>query len=183
MITVAEVPTSGRELLLADPNLVQLTALIDGLNAAGFCVRTTSSASEAMGIIEEVTPAFAVFALRFADFNGLDLLKAVMARRPDARVVIATMYGDIPTAVAAMKLGAVDYQPKPVNISAIISALLGQFEGQDQIDFATDPKELRSEYIEQLYRTHGENLSETARRLGMHRRSLQRKLKRLKPGR
>ena len=181
MITAVDLPASERELLLADPNLVQLTSLIDGLTVAGFAVRATSAASEAMKIIEEAAPTFAIFALRFADFNGLDLLAAAIARRPDARVVIITMYGDIPTAVAAMKLGAVDYKPKPVNVEDVISALLQDIERNDEVDVATDPDNLRSDYIAQLYQTYGGNLAETARRLGMHRRSLQRKLKKRKP--
>jgi two-component system response regulator RegA len=171
------------EVLLVDPDLPLQQFLVDGLSAEGFSVRTASSVQEGLDIINENPPPYAVFALRFgnATATGLDLLAVLKDKHPDARVVIITRFGDIPTAVAAMKMGAVDFKLKPVAVTEIVAALLRPTDTIDKLHAAVDPDRLRAEYIWQQYRSYGGNLAETARRLGMHRRSLQRTLKKTKP--
>lgn len=164
-------------LLLVDPDISILRPLIDGLCAQGFLVRTASTVSKAMVIIDDDPPPYGIFALSIGEDSGLRLLDILMRQRPEARVVIITMYGNIPSAVAAMKMGAMDFKLKPVVVDDVVAALL-QDAGSDTA-VAVDPDMLRTEYIRQLYLLNGNNITRTAKLLGVHRRSLQRLLKRL----
>ena len=120
--------------------------------------------------------------MRLADGNGLEVISALKRRRPDARGIILTGYGNIATAVNAVKMGAVDYLAKPVDADDVAAALLAH-------DGATaEPPEhpmsavrVRWEHIQRIYELCGRNVSETARRLNMHRRTLQRILAKRAP--
>jgi two-component system response regulator RegA len=132
--------------------------------------------------VEKSAPAFAVVDMRLADGNGLDVISALNNRRPEARAIILTGYGNIATAVTAVKLGAVDYLSKPVDADDVVAALLA-LEGKK----ATPPEHpmsadrVRWEHIQRIYELCGRNVSETARRLNMHRRTLQRILAKRAP--
>jgi two-component system response regulator RegA len=121
--------------------------------------------------------------MRLEDGNGLQVVEAIQAHRPDARVIMLTGYGNIATAVAAVKAGAVDYLPKPADADDVARALLAAKEGS-----APAPPEnpmsadrVRWEHIQRIYELCNHNISETARRLNMHRRTLQRILAKRAP--
>ena len=127
-------------------------------------------------------PAYAVVDLRLEDGNGLDVVSALHQKRPDARAVVLTGYGNIATAVTAVKLGAIDYLSKPADADDVINALLATGEN------APAPPEnpmsadrVRWEHIQRVYELCNHNVSETARRLNMHRRTLQRILAKRAP--
>ena len=132
--------------------------------------------------VEQVAPAFAVVDMRLGDGNGLDVISALKRRRPEARGIILTGYGNIATAVNAVKLGAVDYLAKPVDADDVVAALLAQDHttiGPPENPMSAD--RVRWEHIQRIYELCGRNVSETARRLNMHRRTLQRILAKRAP--
>ena len=132
---------------------------------------------EGLAQVEASPPAFAVVDMRLADGNGLDVISALKRRRPDARGIVLTGYGNIATAVTAVKLGAVDYLSKPADADDVVAALLA-LEG-NKTELPENPMSadrVRWEHIQRIYEMCGRNVSETARRLGMHRRTLARKL-------
>ena len=130
----------------------------------------------------ERPPGFAVVDLRLGDGNGLDVIEALHASRPEARVIVLTGYGNIATAVTAVKLGAIDYLAKPADADAVYSALMA-----DSIERTALPENpmsadrVRWEHIQRVYELCQRNVSETARRLNMHRRTLQRILAKRAP--
>ena len=172
-----------RSVLLLDDDAPLRTRLGRALEARGFDMRLVGSVAEAVAAVKESPPAFAVLDMRLEDGNGLSVVEVIHARRPDARVVMLTGYGNIATAVAAVKAGAVDYLPKPADADDVARALLGAREG-----VAPAPPEnpmsadrVRWEHIQRVYELCNHNISETARRLNMHRRTLQRILAKRAP--
>ena len=130
----------------------------------------------------ESAPAFAVVDLRLADGSGLDVVAAIRDARADARIVMLTGYGNIATAVAAVKAGALDYLPKPADADAIEAALLA--DGRPLPSPPENPMSadrVRWEHIQRVFEQCDRNVSETARRLKMHRRTLQRILNKHAP--
>jgi two-component system response regulator RegA len=120
--------------------------------------------------------------LRLQDGNGLDVVEVLRDKRPDARVVVLTGYGAIATAVAAVKIGATDYLSKPADANDIVNALLAT--GDDMPPPPENPMSadrVRWEHIQRVYELCDRNVSETARRLNMHRRTLQRILAKRSP--
>jgi len=120
--------------------------------------------------------------MRLEDGNGLDVVSALKRQRPDARAIVLTGYGNIATAVTAVKLGAVDYLSKPVDANDVVAALLS-VDGR-QADPPENPMSadrVRWEHIQRIYELCDRNVSETARRLHMHRRTLQRILAKRAP--
>jgi two-component system response regulator RegA len=167
---------SDRTLLLIDDDIVSRTRLARALERKGFDVRATDSFREGMDIARREQPGFAVIELRLGDGNGLDIVSELRKDRPDARIVMRTAYGNIATAVAAIKAGAIDYLPKPADPEAVESALRADGE-QALPPPPEDPMSadrVRWEHIQRVYHQYGCNVSETARRLHMHRRTLQR---------
>src|SRR6516165_2363209 len=128
------------------------------------------------------TPSDAVVDMRLEDGNGLEVISALKRRRPDARAIILTGYGNIATAVNAVKLGAVDYLSKPVDADDVVAALLA-LEGRkaEPPENPMSADRVRWEHIQRIYELCGRNVSETARRLNMHRRTLQRILAKRAP--
>ena len=171
-----------RSLLIVEDDKSFLLRLARAMETRGFEVRTAESVAEGLLQVEKSAPAFAVVDMRLADGNGLDVISALNNRRPEARAIILTGYGNIATAVTAVKLGAVDYLSKPVDADDVVAALLA-LEGKK----ATPPEHpmsadrVRWEHIQRIYELCGRNVSETARRLNMHRRTLQRILAKRAP--
>lgn len=171
-----------RTLLLVDDDLPFLTRLARAMESRGFEVSTASTVKEGKELAKSKKPGFAVVDLRLEDGNGLDVVAAVEDARPEARIVVLTGYGNIATAVAAVKLGAVDYLAKPSDADAIEAALLAK--RGDRADPPENPMSadrVRWEHIQRVYELCGRNVSETARRLNMHRRTLQRILAKRAP--
>lgn len=172
-----------KSLLVMDDDAPLRTRLGRALESRGFEVVLVGSVAEAVDAVKAKAPAFAVLDLRLEDGNGLQVVEAIHEARPDARVVMLTGYGNIATAVAAVKAGAVDYLPKPADADDVARALLAAREGS-----APAPPEnpmsadrVRWEHIQRVYELCGHNISETARRLNMHRRTLQRILAKRAP--
>ena len=177
-----EVAKTERTLLIVEDDKSFLQRLARAMQARGFEVRTAESVSEGLQAVAASAPAFAVCDMRLGDGNGLDVIVALKQRRPDARAVILTGYGNIATAVNAVKVGAVDYLSKPADADDVVAALLA-LEGRkaEPPEHPMSADRVRWEHIQRIYELCGRNVSETARRLNMHRRTLQRILAKRAP--
>lgn len=174
---------ADRSLLLVDDDEVFLKRLARAMEKRGFVVETASSVAVGKAAAGARPPAYAVIDLRLEDGNGLDVVETLRARRPDSRIVVLTGYGAIATAVAAVKIGATDYLSKPADADEIVNALL-QREGAVLPEPPENPMSadrVRWEHIQRVYEQCDRNVSETARRLSMHRRTLQRILAKRSP--
>jgi two-component system, response regulator RegA len=181
MADLAAVP-GDRTLLIVEDDKSFLQRLARAMESRGFTVTTAESVAEGLTQLETASPAFAVVDMRLDDGNGLDVISALKRRRPDARAIILTGYGNIATAVNAVKLGAVDYLSKPVDADDVVAALLA-LEGRkpEPPENPMSADRVRWEHIQRIYELCGRNVSETARRLNMHRRTLQRILAKRAP--
>jgi two-component system, response regulator RegA len=179
---VAAAMPSDRSLLIVEDDKSFLQRLARAMEGRGFTVTTAESVADGITQLETASPAFAVVDMRLEDGNGLDVISALKRRRPDARAIILTGYGNIATAVNAVKLGAVDYLSKPVDADDVVAALLaldGRKAEPPENPMSAD--RVRWEHIQRIYELCGRNVSETARRLNMHRRTLQRILAKRAP--
>jgi two-component system response regulator RegA len=177
----ASVP-GDRSLLIVEDDKSFLQRLARAMESRGFTVTTAETVAEGLSQLETSSPAFAVVDMRLDDGNGLDVISALKRRRPDARAIILTGYGNIATAVNAVKLGAVDYLSKPVDADDVVAALLA-LEGRkpEPPENPMSADRVRWEHIQRIYELCSRNVSETARRLNMHRRTLQRILAKRAP--
>jgi two-component system, response regulator RegA len=177
----AAVP-SERSLLIVEDDKSFILRLARAMEARGFVVTTAESVAEGLMQVEKAAPAFAVVDMRLGDGNGLDVISAMKRRRPEARAIILTGYGNIATAVNAVKLGAVDYLAKPVDADDVAAALLA-FDNRkmEPPENPMSADRVRWEHIQRIYELCNRNVSETARRLNMHRRTLQRILAKRAP--
>ena len=171
-----------KTLLLVDDDEPFLKRLAKAMEKRGFAVETSDSVAGGKAIATARPPAYAVVDLRLGDGNGLDVVGVLRARRPDSRIVVLTGYGAIATAVAAVKIGATDYLSKPADANDITNALLS---GDDELppppENPMSADRVRWEHIQRVYELCDRNVSETARRLNMHRRTLQRILAKRSP--
>ena len=180
-------PTLGdlgedRSLLLVDDDEPFVKRLAKAMEKRGFLPETAESVAEGKAIALSRPPAFAVVDLRLEDGNGLDVVEALRDKRPDCRIVVLTGYGAIATAVAAVKIGAIDYLSKPADANDIMTALLARSESMPAPpDNPMSADRVRWEHIQRVYELCDRNVSETARRLSMHRRTLQRILAKRSP--
>jgi two-component system response regulator RegA len=170
-----------RSLLLLDDDQALRTRLGRALESRGFEVTTAASVSEATEALRIRQPALAVLDMRLEDGNGLKVVEAIRERREDARIVMLTGYGAIATAVAAVKAGAVDYLSKPADADDVVKALMAAGQAPEPPDNPMSADRVRWEHIQRVYELCDHNVSETARRLGMHRRTLQRILAKRAP--
>ena len=173
--------STERTLLIVDDDKPFLQRLARAMQTRGFTVRTAESVADGLMQLEIASPAFAVVDLRLGDGNGLDVISALKARRPDARAIVLTGYGNIATAVNAVKLGAVDYLSKPVDADHVVHALLNGDRAVEPPEKPMSPDRIRWEHIQRIYELCNHNVSETARRLNVHRRTLQRILAKRAP--
>ncbi len=173
---------ADRSLLIVEDDKPFLTRLARAMEARGFAVAIAESVADGLLQVESSPPAFAVVDMRLGDGNGLDVISALNKRRPEARAIVLTGYGNIATAVNAVKLGAVDYLAKPADADDVVSALLA-LEGNkpEPPEHPMSADRVRWEHIQRIYELCGRNVSETARRLNMHRRTLQRILAKRAP--
>lgn len=162
-------------LLILDDDEAFRRRLARAMEKRGFVVTAVDTVAAGKAAAEARAPAYAVVDLRLDDGNGLDLVRFLRTRRPDARIVILTGYGAIASAVAAVKIGATDYLAKPADANDVLGALLAVDNGQPAPpENPMSPDRVRWEHIQRIYELCDHNVSETARRLNMHRRTLQR---------
>jgi two-component system response regulator RegA len=178
---LAAIP-SERSLLIVEDDVSFLQRLARAMESRGFVVTTAQSVAEGLEQVERSAPAFAVVDMRLGDGSGLDVISALKKSRPDARAIVLTGYGNIVTAVNAVKLGAVDYLAKPADADDVVAALLAlEGEKAEPPAHPMSADRVRWEHIQRIYELCGRNVSETARRLNMHRRTLQRILAKRAP--
>ena len=166
---------SERSVLIVEDDAVFLSRLARAMERRGFAVTIAGSVEAGIAEARTARPGFAVVDLRLGDGSGLDVVSALQEVRPDCRVVVLTGYGNIATAVAAVKAGAVDYLTKPADADAIEAALMQRGDGPPTLpELPMSADRVRWEHIQRIYEQCDRNVSETARRLRMHRRTLQR---------
>jgi two-component system, response regulator RegA len=171
-----------RSLLIVDDDAPLCQRLARAMERRGFVVITADSVAAGVAAATNRPPAFAVVDLRLADGSGLEVVSALRRARPTARVVMLTGYGNIATAVAAVKAGALDYLPKPADADAVEAALLaGEMALPPPPADPMSADRVRWEHIQRVFEQCDRNVSETARRLKMHRRTLQRILSKHAP--
>jgi two-component system response regulator RegA len=177
------VPPGGRPLLIVDDDPTFARVLGRAMTSRGFEVLTAANGDDARALTRRHQPRYCVLDLKLGDENGLRLIPELQSLVPDIRVLLLTGYASIATAVEAIKRGAHDYLAKPVDADAVVRALLdgdaGPADPDDLVDAPDAPLPLRRlewEHIQRILTECEGNISETARRLGMHRRTLQRKL-------
>jgi two-component system response regulator RegA len=171
-----------RSLLILDDDKPFLGRLTRAMEARGFIVTPCETVAEGLAALETAPPAFAIIDMRLGDGNGLDVISKLKASRPDARGIILTGYGNIATAVTAVKLGAFDYLAKPADADEIYHALMAtQVDKPDAQENPMSADRVRWEHIQRVFESCERNVSETARRLNMHRRTLQRILAKRAP--
>ena len=171
-----------RTLLIVDDDAPLRTRLARAMESRGFTVTAAENVADGIELAVENPPAYAVIDLRLDDGNGFEIVHALQQANPDCRIVMLTGYGNIATAVAAIKAGAVDYLPKPANADDIAASLLETkrpLPGPPKDPMSAD--RVRWEHIQRVFEQCGRNVSETARRLKMHRRTLQRILNKHAP--
>ena len=171
-----------RPLLLVDDDATFVHVLARALGSRGFQVLTAHTLTDALALARESHPRYCVLDLKLGEENGLRLIPELNSLIPDIRILLLTGYASIATAVEAIKRGAHDYLAKPVDADAVVRALLdgdADDDSDDPVEAPEQPLALRRlewEHIQRILTECDGNISETARRLGMHRRTLQRKL-------
>ncbi len=171
-----------KSLLIVDDDNPFRERLSRAMEKKGFIVTQAESVRNGIDSIKVKKPAFAVIDLRLNDGNGLEVVKELQIQNNKSRIIMLTGYGNIPTAVAAIKHGAIDYLAKPADAEDVEKALLA-----DPKDKASPPENPMSadrvkwEHIHRVFELCNRNVSETARRLKMHRRTLQRILSKRSP--
>ena len=171
-----------KSLLIVDDDNPFRERLARAMEKKGFVVSQAESVKNGISVVKQKKPAFAVVDLRLGDGNGLQVVKEIQTLNSESRVIMLTGYGNIPTAVAAVKHGAIDYLAKPADADDVEKALLADPEKK-----AAPPENPMSadrvqwEHIHRVFELCNRNVSETARRLKMHRRTLQRILSKRSP--
>ena len=168
-------------LLLVDDDAIFSEVLAEALARRGYRIDVSHDAVEALAQAEQAPPDYALLDLRMPGPSGLTLIRALTALNPAVRIVVLTGYASIATAVEAIKLGAVHYLTKPAGVEDILAALQDTAEAVSRPESPVpaqrpSPERLQWEYLQKVLQEHDGNVSATARSLGMHRRTLQRKL-------
>lgn len=179
---LAELIGPDNSLLLVDDDGPFIRRMARAMEQRGFVVEIAESVADGIAKGKSNPPRYAVIDLRLGDGNGLDVVEAIRASRDDTTIIMLTGYGNIATAVTAVKLGALDYLAKPADADDVFNALT-QRKG-DKSELPENPMSadrVRWEHIQRIYELCDRNVSETARRLNMHRRTLQRILAKRAP--
>lgn len=171
-----------KSLLIVDDDEPFRRRLARAMEKRGFETVMAESVAEGLAAVRTAPPAYAVVDLRLEDGNGLDVVESLRAAREGSRIVVLTGYGAIATAVAAVKIGATDYLSKPADAGDITNALLaGEEQKPPPPENPMSADRVRWEHIQRVFELCDRNVSETARRLNMHRRTLQRILAKRSP--
>ena len=171
-----------KSLLILDDDDPFRSRLARAMEKKGFQVKEAKSVEEGLKIAESAPTNFALIDLRLEDGSGLEVVKAIHKSKKDSRIVMLTGYGNLPTAVAAVKAGAIDYIAKPVDADDVEAALLASPESKAKPpENPMSADRVKWEHIHRVFELCNRNVSETARRLKMHRRTLQRILSKRSP--
>ena len=173
---------SDMSLMILDDDAPLRNRLRRAMESRGFDVIDAGSVAEGTEMVRKSTPAYAILDMKLDDGSGLNLVQDISKKRPECKIVMLTGFGNIATAVAAVKAGACDYLQKPADPDAIAAALLQEGDvmpAPPQNPMSAD--RVRWEHIQRVFEQCGRNVSETARRLRMHRRTLQRILSKHAP--
>jgi two-component system response regulator RegA len=173
------VQSDARTVLVVDDDATFRERLARAFRARGFDARSASDSAEALRMAEEDSPEYAVVDLRMPEPSGLEVVKRLKVIDPTTKVLVLTGYGSIATALEAMRLGAVHYLTKPADLDDILAALERDGSGEASPEILQEPPSLARvewEHINRVLVDCGGNISKAARVLGLHRRSLQRKL-------
>tara|TARA_B100000686_G_scaffold248866_1_gene258755 strand:- start:1370 stop:1942 length:573 start_codon:yes stop_codon:yes gene_type:complete len=173
---------ADKSLLIVDDDNPLRDRLARAMEKKGFQVTQADNVKNGISYAKNSPPAFAVVDLRLGDGNGLEVIQEIRKYKKDSRVVMLTGYGNIPTAVAAVKAGAIDYIPKPADADDVENALLALPESKaNPPENPMSADRVKWEHIHRVFELCNRNVSETARRLKMHRRTLQRILSKRSP--
>ena len=171
-----------KSLLLVDDDNPFRERLARAMEKKGFSVTQAESVKRGIDAVKNKKPAFAVVDLRLNDGNGLEVVKEIQSNNSKSRIVMLTGYGNIPTAVAAIKQGAIDYLAKPADADDVAKALLADPNKKaEPPENPMSADRVKWEHIHRVFELCNRNVSETARRLKMHRRTLQRILSKRSP--
>ena len=171
-----------KSLLLVDDDNPFRERLARAMEKKGFQVSQAEGVKKGIESVQTKKPAFAVVDLRLNDGNGIEVVKEIQKSNPNSRVVMLTGYGNIPTAVAAIKQGAIDYLAKPADADDVERALLADPKSKaEPPENPMSADRVKWEHIHRVFELCNRNVSETARRLKMHRRTLQRILSKRSP--
>jgi two-component system response regulator RegA len=176
------IAVTDKTLLILDDDAPLRGRLRRAMEVRGFEVMDAGTVQEGVEMVHKTPPAYAILDMKLEDGTGLTLVQELRKKRADCRIVMLTGFGNIATAVAAVKAGALDYLPKPADPDQITAALTQS--GDEMPPPPQDPMSadrVRWEHIQRVYEQCGRNVSETARRLRMHRRTLQRILSKHAP--
>ena len=169
-------------LLIVDDDNPFRERLARAMEKKGFTVSQAQGVKVGIEAVKTKKPAFAVVDLRLGDGNGLEVVKEIQTSNPESRIIMLTGYGNIPTAVAAIKEGAIDYLAKPADADDVEKALLANPKTKAQPpENPMSADRVKWEHIHRVFELCNRNVSETARRLKMHRRTLQRILSKRSP--
>lgn len=174
-------PVPSGPLLIVEDDRIYRQRLSVSLERRGFKTITAEGAEDALFEARAVKPAYAILDMRLEVANGLDLVKPLRDINPDMRIIILTGYGNIASAVAAVKAGAVDFMAKPAEINEIIDTLMAEGDNPPPPKNPMSADRVKWEHIQRVFELCDRNVSETARRLNMHRRTLQRILAKRSP--
>ena len=173
---------TDKTLLIVDDDNPLRDRLARAMEKKGFKVAQAESVKQGIIQAKNSPPAFAVIDLRLTDGSGLEIVKEIQKLKKNSRVIMLTGYGNIPTTVAAIKAGAIDYIPKPTDADDVEKALLASTDSQAKPpENPMSADRIKWEHIHRVFELCNRNVSETARRLKMHRRTLQRILSKRSP--
>jgi two-component system response regulator RegA len=173
---------TDKSLLIVDDDDPFRNRLGRAMESKGFKVSLAKGVEEALISVRKTAPGFAVVDLRLLDGNGLDVVEEIHKQKPESRIVMLTGYGNLPTAVSAVKAGALDYLAKPADAEDVEAALLAEPNSKAQPpENPMSADRVKWEHIQRVFELCNRNVSETARRLKMHRRTLQRILSKRSP--
>ena len=171
-----------RSCLIMDDDTVFRERLAQSLTRYGFIVSAVGTVRDGLTVAKHNPPAFAVLDLRLDDGFGLDVAQSLRETSPSTHMVVLTGYGALPNVVASVKIGVQNVLSKPADIEDIINSLLAAPSSMPSPpETPMDPDDARWEYIQSVYNKNGRNVSQTARLLNMHRRTLQRIIQRRSP--
>ena len=171
-----------KSLLIVDDDDPLRSRLSRAMEKKGFQVRDAKTVENAIKMVKSSPPKFALVDLRLEDGSGLDVVEAINKVKKDSRIVMLTGYGNLPTAVAAVKAGAIDYMAKPVDADDVEAALFASPDSKAKPpENPMSADRVKWEHIHRVFELCNRNVSETARRLKMHRRTLQRILAKRSP--